>query len=396
MTFYKTRKAATHKTLLPATRKTLLPATRKTLRTATLATLLTAAMLPSCHLPDKPVSRQEALDLAKKIEQSVTAKNETFLDNIFEQRHFTQRVLNEAHQRFNFTLAKEAQTAITEAHWGRQVVSATRGGGSYSLVHQYEKDGHQHLLFRLFEASSAINYHDFELVKTDKDIKALDVYVYMSGEDLSKTLAQSLVLMTDKVADMTPDDQQKIVHIRKINELIEGGNAEDAGGYYDQLPSDLRKDKLFQLIHLRIAQKLGDTAYLAALNEYKATFPRDPNLGLLMLDAYVMEKDYTAAIGAIDNLDTALHKDPFLDYYRGLIYKLKEDPTDSRVCLEQLHRNMPLFGKGTVELLANYANAGYPDSAAMLVRQAQADNNITTVQIQALEQAYPAIRPYLK
>jgi tetratricopeptide (TPR) repeat protein len=227
-------------------------------------------------------------------------------------------------------------------------------------------------------------------------VKVLDVYIYMSGEELSKTLAESLVLMNDKVADMTPDDQQKVAHIRKINELMEGGNAGEAGGYYDQLPNDLKKDKLFQLIHLRIAQKLGDTAYLAALNEYKTNFPRDPNLGLLMLDAYVMEKDYAAALGAINNLDTAVHKDPFLDYYRGLIYKLMENPTQSRMCLEQLHRNMPLFGKATVELLANYVNAGNSDSGAMLIREAQAEKNITAEQLQALEKAYPTIRPYLK
>jgi hypothetical protein len=368
----------------------------KTLLTCILTILACACILPSCQLPDKPVSRQEAIELAGRIERSVTAHNEALLNDIFDQKRFAQRVLGEAHQRFNFTLAKEAQAAITEAHWGHQVVSAIRGGGSYALVHQYEKDGHQHLLFRLFEGSSAINYHDFELVKTDKGIKALDVYVYMSGEELSKTLAESLVLMTDKLADMTPDDQQKILHIRKINEMIEGGNAEEAGGYYDQLPGDMKKQKLFQLIHLRIAQKLGDTAYLAALNDYKTNFPQDPNLGLLMLDAYVMEKDYSSALGAINRLDTALHKDPFLDYYRGLIYKLMEEPTQSRICLEQLRNSMPQFGKGIVELLANYVNAGYPDSAAMLIHQAQADSNITTEQLEAIKAAYPAIKPYIK
>jgi hypothetical protein len=158
----------------------------------------------------------------------------------------------------------------------------------------------------------------------------------------------------------------------------------------------MKNQKLFQLIHLRIAQKLGDTPYLAALNEYKTNFPQDHNLGLLMLDAYVMEKDYSSALGAINRLDTALHKDPFLDYYRGLIYKLMEQPTQSRVCLEQLHNSMPQFGKGTVELLANYVNAGYPDSAAMLIRQAQADSNITTEQLEAIKAAYPAIQPYIK
>lgn len=391
MTFYRTCPAPLRS---PAARRAInLRATAIALFTISAA----AALLSSCSLPDKPVTKQEALDLAKKIERSVIIHNETFLNQIFDEKRFSQRVLAEAHQRFNFVLAKEAQTAITEARWGHQVVSATEGGGTYYLVHQYEKDGHQHLLFRLFETSSAINYHDFELVKTDNGIKALDVYVYMSGEELSKTLAESLVIMTDKLTSMTPDDQQKILHIRKINELIEGGNPQDAGQYYDELPADLKKQKLFQLIHLRIAQKLGDSTYLAALTEYAANFPQDPNLGLLMLDAYVMRKDYTGALNAVNRLDTALHTDPFLDYYRGLIYKLKDEPANSRAALEQLHRNMPRFGKGTIELLANYVNAGYPDSAAMLLRQAQvADTTITPDQIKAVEKAYPAIRPYLK
>lgn len=354
------------------------------------------ALLYACHLPDKPVSQQEAVTLAHQIERSVVNHNESFLNNIFEEKRFAQRVLEAAHQRLNFKLAAEAKAALTQAHWGHQIITATSGGGTYTLVHQYEKDGHQHLLFRLFEASSAINYHDFELVKTDQDIKVLDVYVYMSGEELSKTLAESLVMLTDKLSDMTPDDQQKVLHVRKINELIEAGNADEASQYFDQLPKDLQKQRLFQLVHLRIAIKQSDTTYLAALNQYKATFPNDPNLGLLMLDAYVLQKDYPSALNAVNNLDSALKKDPFLDYYRGLIYKLMADPTQSRTCLERLHQNMPKFGKGTVELLANFADNGHPDSAAMLVHEAEADSNITAEQLQAIETAYPTIKKYLK
>jgi hypothetical protein len=365
-------------------------------RTTTLLSILASTLFAACRLPEKPVSQQEAATLAQQIERSVRNHNETFLNNIFDDKRFAQRVLDEAHQRFNFTLAKEARTALNEAHWGHQVVTATRGGGTYTLVHQYEKDGHQHLLFRMFEASSAINYHDFELVKGDQGVKVLDVYIYMSGEELSKTLAETLVMMTDKLSDMTPDDQQKVLHIRKINELVEGGNAEEAARYFDQLPKDWQKQKIFQLIHLRIAMRQSDTTYLNALKEYKATFPHDPNLGLLMLDAYVMEKDYPAAMGAVNNLDSALNKDPFLDYYRGLIFKLMVDPQQSRTCLERLHRNMPKFGKGTVELLANFADNGNPDSAAMLIREAQADSNITAEQLQAIENAYPTMKKYLK
>jgi hypothetical protein len=367
-----------------------------TFRLPLLTTVLIIILLPACNLPDKPVTSQEALDLAHHIERSVTTGDATFLDNIFEPKHFTQRILDAAHEHFNLTLAKEAKNAITEAHWGRQIINATRGGGTYSLVRQYEKDGHQHLLFRLFEANSALNYHDFELTSTDKGIKALDVYIYLTGEDLSKSIAESIVLLSDKLSAATPDDQTKIQHIRKINELIQNGAAGDAAGYYNQLPPDLQKEKPFQVIHLRIAMQLGDTAYVAALREYKANFPNDPSLGLLMFDAYVMDKDYRSALAAIDRLDSTVGKDPLLDYFRALLYKVEQEPAQARSCLLKLHAALPRFGKGTVELLANYANAGNPDSAAMLVRQAQADSNITTDQIRKLEDVYPTIRPYLK
>lgn len=358
--------------------------------------IVSIAVFASCNPPDPPVSKQEAVDFAKRIERSVTQQNEKFLDNIFDEKRFTQRVLSEAHQRFNLSLATEAKTAITETHWGHQVVAATTGAGTYSLVHQYEKDGHQHLLFRLFQASGAINYHDFELVKTDQGVKAVDVYVYLSGEELSKILAESLVLVSDKLSDMTPDEQSKLLHIKKINELVENGKADEAGQYFDQIPADLKKQRIFQQIHLRIASKLGDSIYLEALNEYKSSFPQDPNLYLLMLDAYVMEKDYPKALSAVNHLDSALHTDPFLDFYRALVYKLETDPARSRMALEHLHRNMPTFAKGTAELMDNYINAGFTDSAAILLKQAVADSSINPTQVEAIEQVYPNLKTYMK
>jgi hypothetical protein len=367
-----------------------------TSRTPLLTALLPILLFSACHLPEKPVSDQEASAIAKKIESSVNQHNTGLLDNIFDQKRFTRRVLAEARQPLNLTIAAAAKSAIMEIHWGQQVVGATEKGGSYLLVRQYEKEGHKHLLFRLYEASSAINYHDFELVKTEEGIKAIDVYSYMSGEDLSKTLAQSLVLMQDKLPDMSPEDQQKISRIKRINELIQQGDYQQASEYYDDIPEDLKKQKPLQLIHIRVASKMSDSIYVAALNEYKSNFPQDPNLYLLMLDAYVMEKDYPAAINAVNHLDSIVGKDPFQDYYRGLLYKLMKDTPGSRFYLERLHTNLPQFGKGTIELLASYVDSGYPDSAALLVREAQKDSNITAEQVETIKNAYPALKPYLK
>ena len=332
----------------------------------------------------------------QKIENSVVQHNPGILDNIFDQKRFVQRALAAAHQPLNVTLAQSAKETITDAHWGREILSSVDKGGTYLLVRQYEKEGHQHLIFRLYEATSAINYHDFELVKTDEGIKAIDVYVYMSSEDLSKTVAQTLMIMQDRLTDMSPEDQQKILRIRTINQILQQGDYQKANDYYNDIPEDLKKQKLFQLIHVRIASKMGDSSYVAALNEYKSNFPQDPNLYLLMLDAYVMEKDYPAALNAVNHLDSIVGKDPFQDYYRGLIFKLMKDTSASRACLERLHTNLPDFSKGTIELLDNFVHSGYADSAAMLVRKAEKDSNLSATQVQSLSDAYPTIKPYLK
>jgi len=83
-------------------------------------------------------------------------------------------------------------------------------------------------------------------------------------------------------------------------------------------------------------------------------FPHDPNMYLLMIDAYTLQKNYPKALESVNKLDSLIGKDPFQDYERGLLFKLMEDSTNERICFERLHQNMPEFQKGTNELVLYY------------------------------------------
>ena len=363
------------------------------LLTTTLASII---FLSACQLPDKPITQQEALALGHRIEASIDSKNPAVLNTVFDERQFAKRVLAEAHARFNLSLAAEARSVVTEMKWGEKMIASIGTGGSYQLLRQYEKDGHQHLLFRLFTGNGAINYHDYELYKGDETVKARDVYVYMSGEELTKTMAESLALLSDKLDGMSKDEQEKLLRVKKINELLDGGNPEEAESIYDEVPAGLKKQRLFQLIHVRIASKLGDSTYLAALNEYKANFPKDPNLYFLMFDAEALQNDFSGALNSINHLDSVVHRDPFLDFYRGILYARLNDPLKSRLAFERLHTSLPKFSPGTAQLLVSYLTAGYPDSAATIVKEAGDRGQMTPDQQDSLEKTYPALKRYLK
>jgi hypothetical protein len=100
-------------------------------RLTALVSCLTA--LISCHMPEKPVTDQEALNYAKKIEVSVIQHNRTVLDSVIDEKYFAALVLHQAKQTFNFELARKAKAEISDLHMGQEVVASTQKSGIYQL-----------------------------------------------------------------------------------------------------------------------------------------------------------------------------------------------------------------------------------------------------------------------
>ena len=345
----------------------------------------------ACSVPEKPVTKEEAMELSRKIERSIVSRNPILLDKIFDEEEFSKRVASGAGHSLNKDLLKGAMEGIRKMHFGQQIVQAVDSEGTYLLVKQYEKDNRQHLLFRLYRDGS-VNYHDYELVKREDAIKAIDVFIYMNGERLSTTLTQALLMVQDKMPDMSKTDLDRINKIKTIKGLIAQRDYTKAREYYDEMPDDLKKQKLFQMIHIQIGSGLGNDKYGEAMNEYRALFPSDPNMYLMMVDAYVLDKDYPKALGAVNKLDSFINKDPFQDYYRGLMYKLMKDSLQSRACFERLHAYMPQFSKGTIELIVSYAKTGDMDKAVQLMKQAKNDKTLSPETAQFLCDLHPDLK----
>ncbi|GGB03658.1 hypothetical protein GCM10011511_28680 [Puia dinghuensis] len=300
--------------------------------------------------------------LAHRVEHSVAKHDSTILNRIFDEKALSQRVSDASSMFMNHNLIAGAVKGVAQGGLGSKVVRAIGDEGTYQLIKQYEKDGLQHILFRLY-GNEGVNYHDFELVKRDEGIKAADLYIYTTGENISKTLADALKRLN---SNGTNKDLKKTDNIKQ---LIEQGEYEQANTVYETLPAELKKEKAFQLMHIRIFSHFSTDRYIGALREYKSLFPHDPNMYLLMVDAYSLQKDYPKALESVNKLDSLIDKDPFQDYERGLIYKMMKDTVNELICFERLHKNMPEFKKGTYELINLYFSMAEPVKGAALIKE---------------------------
>lgn len=350
--------------------------------------LLFTACLSSCSLPSNPVSKDEALKLAHRLEYSATNHDYAVLNNIFDEKEFSHRISAAGGLFMSKALIKGAIHGFQQGQYGKAVIDAMGKEGSYELIKQYEKDKKQHILFRLY-GQGGVNYHDYELIKRDDAIRAADVFIYMSGENLSKTIADALQVTNEK---MPKEDYAKIEKVQTIKTLMAQGEYEKALGLFNELPDEIKKEKAYQIIHIQLCSKLDNDKYIQALNEYRSLYPKDPNMYLMMIDAYILQKDYPMAMASVNKLDSLIDKDPYQDYQRGLIFLLMKDTIHSQQSLQRLHANMPKFKKGTVELMETYYYTHDEGKAAQLIRQAKDSNYLDDPYLEAIYSYHPDLK----
>lgn len=331
--------------------------------------LVFMVFLFSCSKKQEKLTKQEALVMAKKIDSSITHKLPKFFDELFDETVFANRIRKATDNNKTKVLLSDIKKHLEKTAFGDKILQSIEDeSGHYQLVKHYEKGDTQHLLYRLY-SPEGINYHDFELCKRNGKPGIADVFIYLTGEDLSKTLSALLISFTD---DMKNDDDKSVMiaqSVLKIRNMLMDNRFDKAEDYYQQLPPDVKNDRPVQLIYLQICKGISDERYLQALNDFQALFPDDPNIDLLMIDAYIMQKEYDRSIRAIDKLDGFINSDPFLDYYRAMISNMDNKPDTARRYLEQLYKNYPEFGDGVLELIANYIDAKMNDKANALIKK---------------------------
>ncbi len=352
---------------------------------------LILALLPlllACSMKkEQPITDAEATAYAKQIDAAARRGNRNIINTVLDEDLFADEVAKAAGKSWNSGLKEGVKKGLVTQNFSRQVFESMGEDGTYEFVRQYQKDGVQHIIFRLF-GDGWLNYHDFALAKYNDSIRARDIYLYLSGENLSKTMGALVMAMTKADDNNSIDIKQQAQVLPRIRLLQKQKQFEEAKRLLDGLPAEIRKEKAMQLVNVQLAAEMDEATYTAAMNEFEKSYGNDPTVQLALFDNYFLRGDYDRLFTVLDGIDKTV-QDPVLDYFRATVYYKKGDKAAAVQRLEALHRKLPDFQPGALELLANYLEQNQIEKANTLAAGYRANKKFNQERLEQVLELYP-------
>jgi hypothetical protein len=224
----------------------------------------------------------------------------------------------------------------SDTGFAAQLVKNSQQGGKFDFLRTRRNHGRQVVLFRMIQPSETGGVGYFEFVPkrfADGKIRAVDLYVFSTGEFISTTLRHALLPV---IADLSRNFLSKLVigeqayvkdfpKLTNVTALINQGKMQEALAIIKGMQPETQKMKLFLLIRLRAVQSGDEKEYAAVLEDFRNLYPKDPCLDLLLIDYHTMKKDFPQALESIDRLDKAVGGDPHLNVVRAGISEKSGD-----------------------------------------------------------------------
>ncbi len=318
-------------------------------RSLVLALLWLSSFAPVClaREPEQPTppgepAAPEYQQFVDELTKTMNARDPAFLQKHLNFKEIVARAMRglPADQEISSGLLK----GITEeGNLPKVIVSALGDKGSYLPLWVRTANGRTRALLRLVSSEGALNYHELRLTKSVVGrIEVIDIYVFVTGENLSETLrrgALNLIAAKNKslVSRLLEGEQDFLKHGETIGALHRanlGGKYQEALDQYAKLPPKLQADKSLMIARIQAASHLNEDLYLAALDDFAKKFPNDPAGNLMLIDAYVLHKDYDKCLATVDSLDKRLAGDPYLNAFRANVALLQGKTAEAKKLFE--------------------------------------------------------------
>jgi tetratricopeptide (TPR) repeat protein len=241
-------------------------------------------------------------------------------------------------------------------------------GGSYEFLRisykRYLDSPRAVAVFRLIRPDgSRFNYHDYVVDWATDDanhrvVKAIDVYSYQHGEDLSRTVRRDIIKKHEQSLRVSTDDplleyQRNLTRIEQIsNALKKKSDYQRAMDIYNKLPDAVRRDQSLLVMMLRAAANYGRDAFKIAYDAYPGDYktaadplePVAPARELLAIDGFLYYGKNDLALDCVRNLERAVgDNDPYLKAVRAGILLTQGDADeawkDAKTAIESAQHN---------------------------------------------------------
>jgi hypothetical protein len=221
----------------------------------------------------------------------------------------------------------------------QRICKAVADGGEYKFLHVHLNDACYGPLFRFREDGT--NYHLFSLGKSpDGKIRAKDIYVFASGENMSQTLRRVFVSAAakpgflDRLKGKENLFARNVDSISKMNTAFSEGRPAEALQIWKTLPAEVQKEKFVMLLRIYFSQPVDDQEYVAAMSSYREAYPLDGASELLSIDYFLLKKEYQKSRDSIDRLKKLVGGDPHLDVIKAGVFLAEKNFDQAAATIE--------------------------------------------------------------
>ncbi len=183
-------------------------------------------------------------------------------------------------------------------------------------------------LVRVRMGDGGLSYMEFMLDKdVQGNIRIIDWYDYSQGQTYSEYLRHAIILLL-------PESELSLSGLSGIGGINDNSTKHMAAlarlsaekkfmawlKTYKRLPDRLKYSRIMLITRVLIANALdtGDE-YRLALKDVRKYIGDDPSLSLMLVDHYLLEKDFSSAHKALDRLNIYTGGDAAIDYLRANI-----------------------------------------------------------------------------
>jgi tetratricopeptide (TPR) repeat protein len=343
----------------------------------------------ACFQFSQAQTKAEALATAQKLETIVSNGDAEALAAFFDLPAMMAILTEKSRAAKNEELMEGFSSRFSMKPFAQGVVNGTKTG-RFQLLRHYEKDGKQHLLFRVL-TGRGINYMDFHLTKNGDEIKGSDVKNYVAGDEMTTILAEMIDALVPE--DVDPLDLMNVADTMIVmKQMMDRGEVRGVKEMFERLPQDLQGSKAMLIAYMEACKRISSKDYKAALEKFSRAYPNSPNAYLLLIDISALEKDYDKTLFAINKIDEIVEGDPILDYYRGNVYFLLQKNKESITCFEKVYAYDPELGMNMQALIAIYVKEEQVDKAKKIVETYKTSKGFDPVVLDLLNGKYPALK----
>lgn len=116
------------------------------------------------------------------------------------------------------------------------------------------------------------------------------------------------------------EDERLAGLFKQLDVAIKNADYEKAKRVFEKLPFDLRQTRMLEIRYLQILEKTDPQAQMALLEKMNVKYGQEPSFQLMMIDVHLANENWDASMKSINTLDSVINKDPFLDFYRAIIF----------------------------------------------------------------------------